>query len=64
MLNSLEEAIGSVGVGAIVCLIWVGGMIIGGDYLVKSVGQRVGDWFSVLWFLGFWPIVFLLAQVT
>ena len=38
LLNSIFNQIGEIGIGAIIFLFWVGGMIVGGDYLSKNIG--------------------------
>jgi hypothetical protein len=63
MVDDIILWLGEITFGAIVLVLWIGGMITGGDFLTRKLGPAVGDWFSMLWFmapfiLGGWVLFF------
>ena len=51
-MDRLQYELGGYVIGAAVLCFWLGGTIVGGDFVGRHFGKRAGDWFSVIWGVG------------
>lgn len=54
-MDDLRYELGGMVIGAAGLSVWIGGMIVGGDWFAARFGKRAGDVFSLTWSLG-WPL--------